>query len=294
MNLIDLVDQFRNEDKCRAYLEGLRWPDGPKCLRCEGEKVSRIETRKLFECLSCGYQFSVTVGSVFADTHLPLWKWFAATYLMGESKKGISSNQLKRTLGVSYKTAWYLTHRIRVAYTAAAAPLLTGIVEVDETWVGGKVRGKGHGYRKNKTMVMGAVQRGGEVRLKVEKRADRKTLHTFIKTVVDDGAVAIHTDEWPAYLGIADRNTRHETVNHRQEEWVRADVHTNTVEGVWSLLKRSIVGSYHQLSEKHLEAYADEVAFKFNNRQNPYWFRDTILNLLKGETLRYAELTASN
>ena len=224
------------------------------------------------------------------DSHLPLWKWFLATYAMCESKKGISANQMMRTLNVSYRTAWYLCHRIRAAMRDANPVPLSGIIEVDETYVGGKKRGMGRGYVGNKTMVIGAIERGGNVRLKVEKRNDRRTLHTFIKSVAGDDAEAIHTDEWPAYLGIADANTRHETVNHSADEWVRADVHTNSVEGVWSLLKRSIVGSYHQLSAKHLDSYAQEMAWRFNNRDNPFLFHDTMAKLLQAETLPYREL----
>ncbi len=290
MCLPTLMTDFGTDEHCRMALEILRWPNGLACPRCGGMTISRIVKRGQFDCDSCRYQFSVTAGTIFHDSHLPLSKWFLATYIICESKKGVSSNQLKRMLKVSYKTAWYLTHRIRAAMRDESAPMLSGIVEVDETYVGGKVRGRGRGYRDNKTMVVGAIQRGGNVRLKVEQRADRKTLHAFIKAVVDDDAEAIHTDEWPAYKGIADANTRHETVNHRAEEWVRADVHTNTVEGVWSLFKRSIVGSYHQLSAKHMDAYLDEMAFRFNNRTNPYLFRDTLLKLIRSENLPYAEL----
>jgi transposase-like protein len=290
INLITLIDRFHSEDACRDLLEKLRWPNGIECPRCQGKTISRIMKRDQFDCDSCRYQFSVMAGTIFHDTKLPLWKWFLAAYIMTESKKGVSANQMKRMLSVSYKTAWYLCHRIRAAVKNAAAPMLSGIVEVDETYVGGKVRGKGRGYRDNKTMVVGAIQRGGAVRLKVEKRNDRKTLHAFIKAVVSDDAEAIHTDEWEAYKGIADANTRHETVNHKADEWVRADVHTNTVEGVWSLFKRSIVGSYHQLSEKHIESYLDEMAFRFNNRDNAFLFRDTLIRLVNAETLEYKEL----
>lgn len=292
INIMKLTEMFHSDERCRAYLEALRWPDEITCLRCGSSRISRSYKRNQFVCDACDYNFSVTAGSIFHDTKLGLPKWFMAVYLMCESKKGISANQMKRTIGVSYKTAWYLCHRIRAAMRDASVAMLTGIVEVDETYVGGKVRGKGRGYRDNKTMVVGAIQRGGNVRLKVEKRNDRKTLHAFIKSVVGDETEAIHTDEWPAYLGIADGNTRHETVNHHAEEWVRADVHTNTVEGVWSLFKRSIVGSYHQLSEKHMDAYLDEMAWRFNQRHNPYLFRDTLIRLLKAETLEYKELTA--
>ena len=292
MNLVELIQAFGTDEKCRERLEQLRWPTGIECPRCQGKTISHIEKRDQFDCDSCRYQFSVTAGTIFHDSHLPLSKWFLATYIICESKKGISANQLKRMLNVTYRTAWHLCHRIRAAMKEGTVRPISGIVEVDETYVGGKVRGRGRGYRENKTMVLGAIQRGGEVRFKVDKRNDRKTLHAFIKAVVDDKAEAIHTDEWQAYKGIADANTRHETVNHKAEEWVRAEVHTNTVEGVWSLFKRSIVGSYHQLSEKHMNAYLDEFAWRFNQRDNPYLFRDTLITLLKAETLEYKELTS--
>ena len=299
MNLVKLIEQFGSEDRCRDYLEGLRWPEGIRCPRCQSAKISRIVKRHQFDCDSCRYQFSVKVGTVFHDSHLPLWKWFLATYMMVESKKGMSANQLKRTLNVSYKTAWYLCHRIRSAMDVANPELLTGTVEVDETYVGGKARSgskiaqcAGQGSIKGKTMVIGAIERGGSVRFRVERRsASAIVLHAFIKEAIADEAEAIFTDQHPGYRGIADNNTRHETVDHSAEEWVRADVHTNTVEGVWSLLKRSIVGSYHQLSAKHLASYLDEIAFRFNHRKNPHLFRDTLVAMLDAETLTYAELT---
>jgi transposase-like protein len=291
MDMMKLIERFGSEDKCHAYLEALRWPDGIKCPRCQSEKISRIHERKQFMCDGCAYQFSVRVGTIFHDSHLPLSKWFVAIYLMGESRKGVSANQLKRTLGVSYKTAWYLCHRIRAAVADADNSLLSGIVEVDETYVGGRRRGVGRGNRDNKTMVLGAIERGGKLRLKVDQRADRKTLHSFIKANVSDEAACIMTDEWPAYEGIADENTAHQTVNHREKEWVRGECHTNTVESAWSLFKRSVVGSYHQISAKHLERYLHEFEFRFNNRNNPYLFRDTLLRLIASENLEYKALT---
>lgn len=292
MDLMTLMARFQSDDKCRDYLEALRWPDGVRCPRCDSEKVSHVSTRHQYDCDSCGYQFSVTAGTIFHDSHLPLSKWLAAVYLMCESRKGISANQMKRTLAVSYKTAWYLCHRIRAAVKDASTELLTGTVEVDETYIGGKVRGKGRGYRGNKAMVLGAIQRGGGVRLRVEKRPDRATLHAFIKRHTAPETGRIMTDELAAYAGIADHDTAHETVNHSAEEWVRGDVHTNTVEGVFSLLKRAIIGSYHRLSTKHLPAYLDEMAFRFNNRKNPYLFRDTLRRLVAAEALSYQELIA--
>jgi transposase-like protein len=290
MNLIELVDRFHDEDKCRRYLEGLRWPDGLECPRCGGKTISHITTRRQLDCDSCRYRFSVTAGTIFHDSHLPLWKWFLAVYLIVESKKGISANQLKRTLNVSYKTAWYLCHRIRAALNEVDAQLLKGIVEVDETLVGGEMEGQGRGYRGNKTMVVGALQRGGNIVLKVVRGADRETLHGFIRQNVAGNTEAIYTDEWPAYKGVADQDTKHEAVKHRDKEYVRGDVHVNSMENIWSLLKRSIIGSYHQVSAKHLDAYLDELEFRFNNRENPYMFRDAMLKLLLAETLPYKKL----
>src|SRR5262249_49268690 len=154
-NLVQLIEQFGSEDKCRDYLEGLRWPEGPKCPRCNSNSVSQVTKRGQYDCNECRYQFSVTAGSVFHDTHLPLWKWFLAVYLMCESKKSISANQIKRTLGISYKTAWYLCHRIR--YAMQDDSRLNGIVEVDDAYVGGPRPGKRGRGAAGKTGVVGMV-----------------------------------------------------------------------------------------------------------------------------------------
>ena len=292
MNLMDLIARFPEDASCREVLEDIRWPNGVTCPRCESQYIRRTESRAQYDCGSCGYQFSVTSGTVLHDTHLPLRKWLIATYLMMEAKKGVSANQLKRTLAVSYKTAWYLCHRIRSAMEDAYPYKLKGIIEVDETYVGGKVRGKGHGYRGNKAIVVGAIQRKGKIVLQVVPGNDRKTLHTFIHENTDPETEAIYTDEWAAYKGIGDADTVHESVNHKAEEWTRGAVHTNGVEGVWSLLKRSVVGSYHQLSLKHLDAYLDELEWRFNNRENPFLFRDTLKKLMLSEKMEYKELIA--
>ena len=293
INLVELIDRFHDEDRCRAYLEKMRWPDGVKCLRCGEKSISRRKQRHQFQCNSCRYDFSVTAGTIFHDTHLPLWKWFLAVYLIVEAKKGVSANQLKRTIGTTYKTAWYLSHRIRAALKEVDAQLLKGIVEADETFVGGKVEGEGRGYKGNKTVVVGAMQRGGNICLQVVRGTDRETLHGFIRQNVAGDTEAIYTDEWPAYLGIGDEDTKHEAVKHRDKEWARGEVHTNSIENVWSLLKRSIIGSYHQVSAKHLDAYLDELEFRFNNRENPHMFRDAMCKLLVANNLPYAKLIGS-
>ncbi|MBI4298675.1 MAG: IS1595 family transposase [Chloroflexi bacterium] len=292
MDMMQLMERFHKEEECRQILEELRWPEGAVCPRCEGEKHAYDSVRGVYDCYSCGYQFSVLVGTIFHDTKLPLRKWFVAVMLMVEAKKGMSANQMKRVLGVSYKTAWYLCHRIRAAMAQVNRVSLSGTVEVDETYVGGKVRGKGHGFKGNKTIVAGAVQRGGDIVLQVVDDNGRRTLHGFIRDHTLPATERIITDEWAAYKGINDADTLHETVNHSVEEWVRGDVHTNTVESVWSLFKRSVVGSYHKLSAKHLDAYLDELEWRFNNRKNPFLFRDTLMKLLTRSNVSYQELTA--
>ena len=303
INLISLIERFRSEDACRAYLEELRWPNGIACSRCGSSSVSRIAARDQYDCNACRYQFSVTAGTIFHDSHLPLWKWFLTTYMMTESHKGVSANQIKRTIGVSYKTAWYLCHRIRAAMAELAPTPLTGIVEADETYLGGKSKNMHKSRRAaqitgrgaaGKTAVLGIIQRGGKVYLKVAANTDRATLHTFIREHLAPDAKAIYTDESSVYIGIADENTRHETVNHSQEEWVRGDVHTNNAENVWSLLDRSIMGAFHHVSTKHLDRYLDELEWRFNNRDNLYLFRDTMRVLVTSGNLPYADLTAES
>lgn len=294
LDLLALLDAYDTDVECRTYLEALRWPAGVVCPRCGGKTISRIKARKVFDCDGCRYQFSVTAGTLFHDSHLPLPKWFLAIYLICESKKGMSANQLKRMLKVSYKTAWYLCHRIRACMTDPNPEQLSGTVEVDETYVGGRKKGSGSGhYRDHKQMVMGAIQRGGDVRLSAAgKKANKETLHAFVRAAVADGTTNIYTDEAMAYRGIGDANTNHQTVQHTRGEYVRGDVHTNTVESVFSLFKRSIVGSFHQISVKHMDRYLDEFEFRYNNRKNPYLFRDTLLRLMDAKAMPYDELTA--
>jgi len=300
---MSLMDAFGTDDRCREILEELRWPEGAECPRCGSAKLSRIKARGQFDCDSCRYQFSATAGTVFHDSHLPLRKWFIATYLMTESKKGISANQLKRMLGVSYKTAWYLCHRIRSAMQEAQPAMLSGVVEADEAFIGGKARNmhksdrtrKIHGTEgADKMTVVGAIERGGKVRLRLLANRRKASVLGFLEEVVADEAVAVYTDELPSYDKRGDENTVHASVNHERDEWVRGDVHTNTVESVWSLFDRAMIGSYHQLSRKHLPAYLQEFEWRFNNRENSYLFRDTLARLISAEALPYKELTAQH
>ena len=296
MNLVKLMSEFGTEEKCRQVLEELRWPDGVACPRCKHQTISRIKDRDQFDCDMCRYQFSVLSGTIFHDTHLPLQKWFIAVYLMVESKKGISANQMKRTLDVSYKTAWYLCHRIRAAMTELTPRKLEGVVEVDEAYVGGRTKGKGQGkgaYLANKAIVAGIVQRGGDVRMSKIKNADRKTLHAFILGHIHPKTKLVITDDYRPYREIDDADTKHAIVNHSQKEYVRGDIHTNNIESVWSLLKRSVAGSFHKVSEKHIDRYLDELEWRFNNRENPYLFRDTLQKLLGAQKMEYKDLIAA-
>jgi len=308
MDLMKLIVKFDTDEKCRIALEKLRWPDGVRCVRCGSEKISRNYKRNQFECTPCGYHFSVTAGTIFHDSHLPLRKWFIAIYLICESKKGISALQLKRVLGVAYKTAWYLCHRIREAVKDADTTLLgleSGFVEADETYIGGKAKNMHKarrealamkpGTKRGKSAVVGAIERNGKVRLQclgADHTVTKEALRAFLKAKLADETKVISTDEHTGYVGIDDDNTIHVSVYHRGGEYVRGLAHTNTLENVWSLFKRSIVGSYHQLSMKHLDRYLDEFEFRFNNRQNPFLFRDTLLRLLSSSNLEYKDLTA--
>lgn len=298
-----LIERFDTDEKCRITLEKLRWPDGVRCIRCGSEKISRNYKRNQFECTPCGYHFSVTAGTIFHDSHLPLRKWFIAIYLISESKKGVSALQLKRVLGVAYKTAWYLCHRIREAVKDADTTLLglaSGFVECDEAFIGGRlkwmhadVRDKHKKGAVGKKVVFGAIERGGQVRLQSGgmDSVKKELLREFLKAKLADETKVIATDEHGGYIGVGDDNTIHVSVHHKSGEYVRGLAHTNTLENVWSLFKRSIVGSYHQISLKHIDRYLDEFEFRFNNRHNPFLFRDTLLRLLASSNLEYKNLT---
>lgn len=292
MTILDVTTAFDSDDRCRELLERLRWPLGPECPRCKTRELARLTARLLY-CKECDYQFSVTANTIFHDSHLPLLKWFVATYLICESRKGMSANQIKRVLGISYKTAWYLCHRIRRAMMELDAPMLDGTVEMDETYVGGRNRvGRGRG-RDNKAVVIGIRQRGGDVRFFHAEDAKRGTLARYIQENLSEDVDVIITDEFPAYKNAVGR-IKHETVNHRDKEYVRlgTDIHTNTVESAFSLLKRGIIGTWHRVSAKHLSAYLDEMQFRFNRRKRSDLFLDTLRHMVTADPMTFEELTA--
>jgi len=294
MNLIELTTQIDSEEKARAFLEKMRWPDGVRCPRCGHEHVSRLKDYDKFECAACEYQFSVTSGTFMHKTRLPLRKWLVAVYMICESKKGISAKQIERTIGVSYPTAWHMMHRIREAMKPdVEADALFGALEMDETYVGGKERGLGvgrPGKRSKKIAVLGIVERGGRVRLKAVQNVGADSIMDFAAEALELDAIdVIYTDQMNSYR-IFDRVFDHKSVNH-SVCYIDGDVHTNGIEGFWSLLKRGINGAFHHVSAKHLPRYLDEFMWRFNNRGNRSIFEALLGNCGVGN-LTYATLTA--
>jgi transposase-like protein len=307
MNLLDVYKELNTEDKCLAFLEAMRWPAGVRCLACESPRIARITAkgktnkksgktspdRKLYQCNECRFQFTATTGTVYHDTHLPLSKWFLAIALITESKKGISANQLSRALGVQYRTAWYLAHRIRKAMVEADTPKMNGVVEVDETYIGGKQKGR-HRKNYNKDVVMGIRERGGALRLIQVEDATSQTLSAQIEKHVDPSVKMLVTDELPAYPSAVRAahisRFKHETIKHKEKIYVRGEVHTNTVESAFSLFKRGIVGAFHKVSLKHLQRYLHEFEFRFNHRKAADLFGMTVQRLALAGGMPYAQL----
>jgi transposase-like protein len=276
--------QFQDEDAAREYLEKLLWPNGPVCPHCgvleESTKLRPQEDAAthgrngLYQCNSCRGQFTITIGTIFEDSHIPLHKWLLAIYLMCSSKKGISALQLQRNLELgSYRTAWFMAHRIRWAMTQGPmTELLKGIVEVDETYVGGKEIGSGHLGRNvsKKTPVLALVERGGNVRSFPLERATLKNIGPIIERHVDPSSHLI-SDEFPVYYMMRDKFASHRTIAHKNKQYVRREadmvVTTNTVESFFALLKRSNYGIHHHMSRKYLGSYCAERDFVYNTRK---------------------------
>lgn len=266
-NLFYFFKQFPDENSCRKYLEIRRWKDIIKCPFCGNhQKIYRYKNGKTFKCSHCKKQFKVTTGTLFENSNIPLQKWFLAFYLFALSKKGISSIELSKTIGITQKSAWYLLHKIRfMLENRKSENLLKGTVEVDETYVGGKKKGKRGRGSLNKTPVFGAVQRRGRLTITPVNNTRRSTLEPLINSSVKEGA-HIMSDEWWAYSKL-DKAYKHSVVKHKHKEYVRGNVHTNTIEGAWSHLKRTIMGTYHRPSRKHLSKYCAEFEFSYNSRK---------------------------
>jgi hypothetical protein len=280
---------FPTEEACQAYLVAHRWPDGIVCPRCGHEVKHAVSTMAFkWQCYACapnsGYRFSVIAGTIFENTNKPLRVWFRVIHMMLTSKKGISSLQIMRVMGFgSYKTALYMTHRVRAALVDKEFHKLMGIVEVDETFVGGKAKnrhwdkrgGGGATGGSGKDIVAGAVSRKGNVVARVVADVRAATLETFVRESVSTKVSLLCTDKWVGYKHL-DREFPHQTVDHAAGQYVVGAVHTQTIEGFWSLIKRGMVGTFHKVSAKYLPLYVAEFQFRYNNRLNADIFGEAI------------------
>ena len=297
MSIIRIYEQFPTNDDCIAHIEKIRWGGTPCCPYCNSPKITPMVKQKRHHCNNCNTSFSVTVGTIFHHTRLSLQKWFLGIAIILSAKKGLSARQLGRHLDVNKDTAWRMGMKIRNAMTQSTQRnLLTGIVEVDETYIGGKPRkggpkgaiycgsGSGRGYNRplkrgrgtKKTPVVGLVERDGKVKAKSfrNKPLTVKNLNSLVRESVDINNATLFTDEYKGYLGIK-RMMPHKTIDHTKW-YVDGDVHTNTIESFWALLKRGIVGQYHKVSLKYLPKYIDEFCYRWNNRDNDDLFSLTL------------------
>jgi transposase-like protein len=276
LTLDRILRHFSTDEAAREYLESVRWPNGPVCAHCGGtEKVYAIAANPeakvrpgLYQCGDCKGQFTVTVGTIFEDSKVPLRKWLVAWYLLCSSKKGFAAAQLQRALELgSYRTAWFMFHRIRYALRDAAFDdKLGGTVEADETWIGGRRRNVGQGYVKNKTPVVSLVERDGRVRSAALEQVTGRNLQAILEEHVDSAATLM-TDENAGYYAAGRRFAAHHTVNHSEKEYVRGEAHINTAEGYFANLKRGIDGVYHHVGKQYLDQYLGEFDFRYNGRK---------------------------
>jgi transposase-like protein len=300
-SLIEAIVYFSDLDVCTDFVAKLRWPNGPVCPRCGCMDYSYISTRRLWKCKGCKKQYSVKLGTIFEDSPLPLTKWLPAVWLIANSKNGISSHELARALKVTQKSAWFMLHRIRLAMQTKSFERLSGEVEVDETFIGGKARnmhkadrerkiggGKG-GVGSGKVPVVGMLEREGRVKAEVVPNVRRKTLRPRVIDAVEVGS-AVYTDALKSYSGL-DVAYDHRTIDHA-ERYVDGRVHTNGIENFWSLVKRGLHGTYVSVEPFHLFRYLDERVFTFNERDRSDYGRfETVLGGVAGRRLTFAEVT---
>jgi transposase-like protein len=302
MNLFSLAKTFPTEEHALAYWMKTRWPDGVRCLACDHDKCYLIETKgktgkvaRLFECADCGLHFSATTNTLFHDSHLPLQKWFMAIAIMVEAKKGISASQMRRHIGVTYKTAWYLCHRIREVMQESSNFTVGGsttTVEIDEMFVGGRKRLQGvKAARSAKSIVLGLAERNGHIHMQTVKSVSLQTIRNTIKTKIDPETPKIVTDGNQLYKGAIPR-AKHVRGNHKEELKDKNWTQTQTVENAFSLFKRGIVGNYHKLSKEHLDRYLGEFCWRYNRRhQQKDLFDMAMHNLATRKPLPYKDLT---
>lgn len=296
--LLEAIRYFTDADNCLNFMIMLRWPDGVQCPACDSKQANFIKTRRLWICKDCKKNFTVKKGTIMEDSPIGLDKWLTAIWMIANDKNGISSYEIHRGLGITQKSAWFLLHRIRLAMQQGTLEKLSGTVEADETFIGGKARNmhkskrdekiKGRGPT-GKAIVMGILERAGEVRTKVVANRDSETLQSEIREHVEFGA-EVFTDALPSYVGLQPDYV-HQVVNHALE-YVRGHVHTNGIENFWSLVKRCISGTYVSVMPFHLFRYLDEESFRFNNRKDNDAGRFLkACSSMTGHRLTYKDLT---
>jgi len=280
MTVPEFEASFPDDDACKAYLTARRWPNGVHCPRCGSDKPYLLSTRAFhWQCHECspgkaGYRFSVLVGTIFENTNVGLRDWFRVIHMMLTAKKGVAALEVQRVMGFgSYRTAHYMCMRVRAGLADPAFRKLMGIVEVDETYIGGKNKNRHWDKRtpgtggSGKETVVGAVQRKGNVVARVIRATDASTLQGFVREAVSTKVDLLATDEHSSYMGLTD--FPHEFVRHGRSEYVVGAVHTQTIDGFWSLIKRGIMGTFHKVSAKYLPLYVAEFEWRYNNRKNP-------------------------